>query len=182
MIKCGDIGISNRPSGWYSRGVRFFTRSNWSHCFILGVPYLERASVLEADLKVQLVDWEKEYIHKRKDAWMIFEPILASNSCRVSAAEETFKFYNGMTYGFLQIPWFTVRAFLKWIGIGKTTRNYFPSGVICSELVLFYLKKLGGEYEESFKHLTLDETSPQDILTLIYSYPNLFKFVAAREL
>lgn len=182
MIQCGDIGISNRPTGWYPAGVRFFTRSKWSHTFIVANPYLERPTALEADLKVQLVDFEKEYIHKKADSWIVYEPIKASKEEKAHAAADTFRYYNGETYGFLQIPWFMFRAFLKWIGIGKTANNWFPGGVICSELVLYYLKALNEEYAQAFAHLDLDETSPQDIYSVVSSRLDLFRFKAARDI
>ena len=182
MISTGCIGISNRPTGWYPRAVRFFTRSKWSHCFILANSYLERNCVLEADLKVQLVDFEKEYIKKVADSWRIYDPVQATSSEKNYAAAETFKEYNGQTYGFLQILGMAIRIMLRWLGISKNMRNLFPSGVICSELVLYYLKALGGEYEDAFKHLSLDETSPDDIYQVIYDNPKLFRFVGGRDL
>lgn len=180
--QCGDIGISNRPTGWYPRSVRFFTRSKWSHTFILAPNYLEKVVALEADLKVQLVEFEKEYIEKEADSWLIFRPIAASLSERTYAAAETFRHYNGQTYGFLQILGMAIRITLRWIGISKNMRNLFPSGVICSELDLYYLQNLNEEYAKAFSHLTLDETSPDDIYKVIISRPDLFQLVASRNL
>lgn len=67
-----------------------------------------------------------------------------------------------------------------WITGKKLWKNFKTEGAICSESLIIYLKALGGEYEEAFKDLTQDETSPEDIYRIVKSKSDLFLFIGKR--
>ncbi len=181
--KTGDIAFSYPVElGFYSRAVRFFTKSLWSHCFVLADDYYGESAVLESDLKTQLVPFNKEYIEKEEDAYEIYSPVKASPEARSVAAEYTYFSTAGQTYGFLQIPWFAVRSILHKLFKRTLLENWFPAGVICSELLIVYLKALGGEYAEAFGHLKDNETSPEDIYKIVIQRKDLFSFIGERKI
>lgn len=177
--RVGDIGLSHRRSGFYSRAVSFFTQSYWTHGFIICAGMDGETAALEADLKVQLVPFSKEYGTKNNDAFEIYRPIKASESNKAEASRATYWMYAGDTYGFLQIAWFIWDWFCKKIRI-KSGRNWFPTGVICSELQLYYLQSLNDPYKEAFKHLTLNEVNPDAIADIVRARPDLFELIMLR--
>lgn len=177
--RAGDIAFSMPAKpGFYSRGVAFFTASRWSHCFFLCADYAGMRSVLEADLKVQLVPFEIEYVEKQNDKYEIYRPIAARPESVSAACEYTFIAYAGATYGFFEIPWFAVRAILNKLFKVLLRGNFVKSGVICSELLVDYLKIID---TETFSKLSSDDTSPEDIYKVIKSRPDLFEYIGGRE-
>lgn len=180
MIKPGDIGLGAKRKGFYPSAVRWFTNSKYSHVFLICHEYYEQLQVFEVDLKVQTVPFNKEYVEKNDDSYRIYRPIRATESKIYSALKLVHNTRAGSLYGFLQIPWFAVRSILQKFGI-SLKKNWFPANDICSEMPLIYLKSLNSVYLEAFSHLTENETSPQDIASVVESRPDLFEFVLERE-
>lgn len=180
MIRPGDIGFGGKRKGFYPNAVRFFTRSRWSHCFVVTPPFLGELSVLEADLKVQIVPFQKEYVEKDADYYEIWRPIAASDSDLWGAASKTWIESAGSVYGFLSIPWFAIRAILALAKV-RLTKNWFPEGEICSETLWQFIDNLGGEYKKLVSTFGENETSPQDLYALVTSRPDLFEFVMKRD-
>ncbi len=179
--RAGDIAFSYPVAlGFYSRAVRFFTKSKWSHCFFLSEDYLGHRMVFESDLKAQLVPFEKEYLEGQVDAYRIYRPKRARGNQITDACKYCFWVTAGETYGFLSIPWFALRETIYWITGKKLWKNFRTEGSICSESLLLYIHGLGEEYSEAVKHLTRDETSPEDIYKVVMARPDLFEFIGER--
>lgn len=180
MIKPGDIGFGGKRKGFYPNAVRFFTKSRWSHCFVVMPPYLGNICVLEADLKVQLVTFQKEYVEKNADYYEIWRPIAATEDEIIAACEKTFRENTGEIYGFLQIPWFAIRSILSHLGI-SLSKNWFPSGEICSETQWEQFMNLGREYAKAFGIFSENECSPEDLYGVMKSRLDLFEFIGKRD-
>ena len=179
--QCGDIAFSHPVKlGFYSRAVRFFTRSRWSHCFFMPHNYLGKTVVMEADLCVQIVPFQKEYVEKKSDCYEIFRPIKASKLEIISASEKCFNLVAGTQYGFIDIPWHALKAIAGWIGI-KLENNPIETGTICNDVLYCYLDHLNAEYKESIKHLKMNDTNPQEIYDIVINRPDLFEFVGSRK-
>jgi hypothetical protein len=171
----GSIGFSHpKKMGFYSKAVRWFTKSNWSHCFYIAPQYMGELMVIETDLKVQVVPFIKEYQVKAADNFELYLPFKAEEEEIYNACKSAFSKTAGETYGFFSIPWFAVRSILNSLFRIVLKKNYVSSGVICSELVIIFLKDLGGEYEKAFSTLSVEETSPEDIYKIVISRPDLF--------
>lgn len=181
MLKAGDFGFGGKRSGWYPRSVRWFTSSRWSHCFVVMPEYLGELSVLEADLKVQLVPFQKEYVEKNADYYEIWRPKVASESQVWKACAEIYRDDAGELYGFLQILWFAFRQGLGKLGIRVGGRNWFPQGEICSETLWAYLSRLPGEAGLLARQMGEDECSPEDLYRMVKSRPDLFEPVGRRD-
>lgn len=182
IVKIGDVALSGqRSEGFYPKAVKFFTKSNWSHCFFIMNDVANKRTVLEADLKIQVVPFEKEYVEKEKDYYIIYRPIKATEEEKVKAADKIYLEYAGEIYGFMQIPWFVWDAFCDLIG-WNSGKNWFPHGAICSEVLYDYLICLNDTYKQAFKHLNdKNRVSPEDIAKVIISRPDLFEFVLERK-
>jgi hypothetical protein len=181
VILPGDIGFAGRRSGFYPSAVRWFTNSKWSHCFVVMPEYMGELSVLEADLKVQLVPFREEYVHKDEDYYEIWRPKKASIGEKLSACHALYLSSAGGIYGFMQILWFAVRQGLLKLGINLPGKNWFPGGEICSETLWVYLVYLGGHYRGLFEGMGRNEVSPQDLRAAMQSRPDLFEFVYERK-
>ncbi len=180
MITPGCVGLSAKRTGFYPKAVRFFTQSNYSHVFVIAHDYYNKQQVFEVNLEAGLRGFESEYIQKNNDSYEIYKPIKATDKEIYKAVSETFHYCNGVTYGFLQIPWFAFRAIFRVFGI-ELHRNWFPWGGICSEMPLIYLKLINKEYAQAFAHLTENECSPQDIAAVVESRTDLFQFITERK-
>jgi len=181
MIISGDIGFAGkRKSTFYSRAVKWFTKSRWSHNFVVMPKFIGELCVLEAEVNVVLRLFEKEYVEKNNDYYEVWRPKKATPKEIVDAARESFKTDAGEIYGFMQIPWFAARSLLSRVGI-NLSKNWFPSGEICSETLWGYLYNLGGEYRLEAEKLGENECSPQDLYDLVKKREDLFSFVYMRE-
>lgn len=179
-MKCGAVFFSHpRNMGFYSKGVRYFTKSKWSHCFYIGPPYMGELMVIETDLKLQVVPFEKEYVEKNQDIYEAHFPVKASGADILGACKVAYRQSAGETYGFFSIPWFAFRAKLGWLFSFK--KNFSTSGAICSESLVKYIRALGGEYEKCVSHLTDDETSPEDLYKIVLDRKDLFNLVGKND-
>jgi hypothetical protein len=180
-IQVGDIVFSGkRKAGFYSKSVMFFTESRWSHCFFIMTDVANEKAVLEADLKCQVVPWQREYEINDNDYYEVFRPIKASEEEKINSANRVYREYSGEEYGFLQIPWFVWDSICKKIG-WSSGKNWFPSGAICSEVQVDYIQGLNVEYDEAYKdYQDLNRVSPEDSYQIVINRPDLFKFVGKR--
>mgnify|MGYP002353996246 FL=1 len=180
MIRPGMIGFGGKRSGFYPNAVRFFTKSKWSHCFVVINQVFGEVSVIEADLKVQVVPFHREYVEKNADYYEVWEPIAATDSDVLRATSSVYLQDAGKIYGFLQIPWFAFRAVMRFFGV-ELRRNWYRDGEICSELLWNYLMQLGPKYKNAFSVFTEDECSPEDLYDIVLIRPDLFQLVTKRD-
>lgn len=179
--QAGDIAFSHPVKlGFYSKAVRFLTKSKWSHCFFMPHDYLGYVSVMEADLCVQMVPFKKEYIEKENDCYEIYRPIKATRMDIIKSSQKCFELDTGKAYGFLEIPWHAVKAILGWFGI-KLENNPIDTGEICNEVLYSYLKNLGGEYEKAISQLKSSDTNPEEIYKIVLDRVDLFEFIGKRD-
>jgi hypothetical protein len=143
--------------------------------------YLGELSVLEADLKVQLVPFQKEYVQKNADYYEVWRPINVSDPDILKACSDIYRSDAGEIYGFLQIPWFAIRQILRRVGINMNGRNWFPSGEICSETLWSYLSRLPMEYSCLVSGVGENECSPEDLYAVVQSRSDLFKKILVKD-
>lgn len=178
--QAGDIAFSApAKAGFYSKAVMFFTKSEWSHCFFLSHDYLGKTVVMEADLCVQIVSFDKEYIEKQADVYKMFRPKLASKMDIINACVKTFDENAGQAYGFLEIPWHMFRAVLNWFGF-KLKNNPTNTGVICNELLYSFIYNLGGPYTDALAGIISSDTNPQELYDMVLSRRDLFDLIGMR--
>lgn len=181
-VQVGDIVFSgNRKKSFYSNAVMFFTNSKWSHCFFIMTDVANERAAFEADLKCQVVPWIREYGSSDNDYYEVYRPIKASNDEKIAAANHIYMEYSGEIYGFMQIPWFIWDALCKKIG-WDAGKNWFPSGVICSESLNEYIHKLNKLYNDAFNSESdMNRASPEDLYLIVKKHPELFEYVGKRE-
>jgi len=145
----GDIILLNRKKGgWFSSAQRFFTQMNYTHStFSIGT-ILGIESVLSADEKV-VIEPLKKYFEEdgtEIEIWRINENIIDAKNKPLleQKISEIYYKYSNSYYGFFQVIWFIYR----WINEKffkrdvRRKNNPFKRGIICSELVYYYLIEL----------------------------------------
>lgn len=180
-IQVGDIVFSGQYNPtFYARSVQFFTRSKWSHCFLIMTDVANERTALEADLKCQIVPFEKEYVEKKNDYYQVFRLPFATQEELAIAANKTYREFAAEEYGFLQIPWFVWDAFCHLVG-WESGKNWFPNGAICSEILVYFLQNINEHYNNIFKEFDdINRVSPQMIRDVVDKHPESFVFVGER--
>lgn len=182
QVQAGDIAFSHPVKlGFYSRAVRFLTKSKWSHCFFMPHDYLGEVIVMEADLCVQIVPFKKEYIDKKEDCYEIFRPTKAAKIDIINSSKICLNTKTGKKYGFLEIPWHALKSILGWFGI-KLENNPIETGEICNDILYAYLFNLREEYRDGISHLKASDTNPEEIYDFVIDRPDLFEFIGKRTI
>jgi hypothetical protein len=136
-------------------------------------------AVIEADYKCQVVPFTEEYIEKNEDYWQIWRPKVCTLGDKLRETNRIYKKYAGKTYGFLQIPWFIWQRIANIFGFNPGS-NWFPKGVICSEVTFDYVQGLGDLHREALP-FTLNEVNPDQIYEIVQKRPDLFELVCANK-
>lgn len=134
----GTIGFCTKRRNFISRVIRWFTRSKWSHTYVIRQNEPD-ILVLEAGMfQVQIVPITK--YQSRKYANVYFQPdgfSQADITCGLMKAGEKIETH----YGWLQLLGFIPVIMAKRL-FGMKISNPSKGGVVCSELVLQYLRGL----------------------------------------
>ncbi len=161
-VCCGMIGFS-RSSGISSRLIRWFTRQDWSHAFIVmpergedGLPM-----ILESDISSVSITSLGKY--QKSGDHVEIATISSLNTEKGLGVAQT---KLGRTYGFFQILGFLPVLLGRRFGI--PVKNSYTDGIVCSELVCFYLYGATGD-EKWFK--MKDDTTPGDLYNTLQQWP-----------
>ena len=136
-------------NNWFSRLIRWFTKSQWSHCLLILDDMLwNDALIFEASAwGVRISLWSK-YRDQPHETYSINKP--CSSKC-------LYKFL-GKRYGYLQI---LGDAAAK---IFRLKYNPFTNDYVCSEIVLRCLKD---NHFKEFEHLDPNLVTPEDLYRII---------------
>lgn len=171
----GAIGLSDYTGGGFfqfiAKCIRFFTKSQWSHTFAVTMEDAFLGPIVEEAGPVGVVN---AGIDKYIDGpfylklWMPKTTEADVNR----GIQRIFPMLN-KSYGYFMLLGFI----LVWLWYKTTLRkanNPFRGGIICSELVLEYLKAVFPE-EQALQKMDRDTTSPEDVYEFILNHPDLFE-------
>lgn len=135
---------------------------------------------------MQIVPFDSHYRDNPESYYDIYQisPSVVSQAEIDAGLKQVFEEYAGMTYGFLQLPWFIWR----WINrkFGRDIHrelNWFNTNIICSGEVFDYWIYLGlgmiipttmSQYHQS-------TIAPADILSIVKRNPDLFVLVEQKK-
>jgi hypothetical protein len=186
MLQIGDIGFSSNLAGGFrgllADAIRYFTDSNFSHSFIITDPVCGQETVQEASELVAVVPFDKNYRESETELYVVYRP-KASKKAKLEAAKKCFVEFAGVSYGRLQLIWFVYRAVMERV-FKKDVRkqkNWMADGVICSELVYWYLWYLGKPYQTILAPWNPDTIQAEDLRKLAAANPHLFEIVEEKN-
>jgi hypothetical protein len=183
MIKPGDIGFSSNwqkgLSGLLATLIRYFTKSKISHTLLIQNPLGESLTTQEASSIVQVVSFDHHYRDPAQlQSYSVYR-VKASEEAKQASLKKVFDEFAGVTYGKLQLIWFVYRAFNERIlrRDVRKQKNWMSDGVICSELVYWYLWYLGEPYQTLLAPWNPDTIQAQDLLNIVLTHPELFELI-----
>ena len=157
----GTIGFCTKRANFISKVIRWFTGSKWSHTYVIR-QVAPDILVLEASkFQVQIVPINKYESRKYKNVFFLpegYDPAAVDRGLEKAGAKIE------QNYGWLQLLGFIPVIIARRL-LGMRIKNLARGGVVCSELVLQFLK--GMDPEGPWKSLQKDTTSPEDLYPLI---------------
>jgi hypothetical protein len=163
----GAIGFETQQRNWFSRLIRWFTASEWSHVFLVlpPDPVSGRREILEANVNGIYKTFLDKY-HKPGVRYILFQP--ETTKARVDEALTACLKLVGRSYGFLQYLGYVPMILLRRLGLN--VNNPISAGRVCSELALRYCQLL--HLDERFDALDRDSVLPQELIDLIDGNPH----------
>lgn len=179
MTGYGHVCVSNSKAGFTAQVIKFFTRSKWSHSFVISPPLLNKDMVIEsASNGVSIAPFDQHYRNDIYEGYRVYE-FKCEYEFKDSALTQVFAELEG-GYGFLEIPWFGWRALNKLFGRDiRHKDNWSQAGVICSELATQYITACG--FGRLFSAFGKGSVNAQDIYEICESHPELFKLIESKE-
>ena len=160
MVKVG----LHKGNSILSKAISFFTKSQFTHAYLIIDEYQDKYLIFEADLfGVRLDLKDKKYINQSRIFQYEFD-LYGRNSPDDCLKKVMFRFL-GKGYGYLQLFGFMIYYLLKWLLGIVIRKNLFKGGYVCSEFVAIYMNCLYGV--EAFKEKDLDLITPKDILNVL---------------
>jgi hypothetical protein len=136
MFKEGMICFSGpRKGNFIQRGIKFFTRSKFTHSFVVIkgpgeiLTALETTSTLVCPTPVARKYNEDHYI----EAWEIINE--NDRQLMLATSNVIYRIYSGCWYGYLSYPWFMYKWLCECFGIEKKTMwKWCRGNITCTEL------------------------------------------------
>lgn len=165
MATKGTIGFCSKKANFISKAIRWFTRSKWSHTYAIYQAEPEVLVVEASTFTVQLAPFEKYDSSKYTNA--LFIPTgFTSEEIERGIAKVRGKIE--AQYGWLQLVGFIPVVFVKRL-FGMKISNPSKGGIVCSELVLQYLRGL--EPGAKWDAMDRNTTSPEDLFLELSTHP-----------
>lgn len=165
----GTIGFCTKRASFVSKVIRWFTRSRWSHTYVIRQVEPDILVLEASTFQVQLVPITK--YESRKFSNVFFRPEGfkdADVSCGLMKAEDKIETH----YGWLQLVGNIPVIIIKRL-FGLKIHNPSKGGVVCSELVLQYLRGL--EPSGPWNSMDKDTVSPEDLYEILSTHPKFRK-------
>jgi hypothetical protein len=173
----GNIVLATSKSSFVSKGIRWFTNSQFSHSFVtmpdtLGIPMCIEA----AEGGVDTCRFDTNYANNLDETYEVWTLNLPQDVKDKAIQSIMNDLETG--YGFLEYPWFMWRRLNSLFGKDiKSQNNWNQSGMICSQLCVAYLKACGLSY--ILQGYGQGSIAPQDLSVIFQAHPELFIKTAA---
>lgn len=172
-MNTGDIVLASTKKGFIPNAIKFFTKSKFSHSFIIMGDLLGVTLCEEADAGgVEVCRFDLNYANNTNEGyevWTVNLPQAVKDTAIQKIMNEL-----EVNYGFLEYVWFIWRAINKLFGKDIKQQNNWAanSGYICSQLVVQYLKDLG--LNQVLVGYGNGSIAPEDLAVIFSAYPNCF--------
>lgn len=171
-IKLGMIGLSG-GNKFMQRAIRFFTRSEFSHSFVVVDGPYQVLSVLETTESIVCLsdfyrkDSEENYIE-------MWEPIIKIDTSEIlkkAYLTSVGKYYGHLTYVWFIYDWvcsffgYQPKIMWKWVNNGPTC-----TALVCEE----YLSKI---FPHLFENIDFSTMTPEKLRKIMLNNPDKFKYL-----
>jgi hypothetical protein len=134
------------------------------------------SSVLEANAPG--IEIREFYYDGGTQEYSLYDPILASEGSIGAVLKGCHREFLGIKYGYLQLVWFMWRWLCSKVGVDiRNNKNWMSDGMVCSELLYYYLYYLGEPYRSLLKPFNPDTIQPNDVYLMCLAHPDKFKLV-----
>lgn len=187
----GLVGYGDSKGRWPAILQHIFAGPGASHAFLITYPIgiiTPVPMVFEADISVKHTPYWRYLDDKKFDYWLFSMPNFTNDEI-IHAIDKCTNEFSSVTYGFLQWPWFVWRWFHEKVlhTDWRKKRNWFTSGVICSELwywFVWYATELRPDKHSKIRAI-LEQWEPDsiqayDVKMIMLKNPNEFKPFAER--
>ena len=179
-MNSGDIVLAQCKNNLISKAIEWFTKSQFSHSFVIIPSILGVPVCMEAEAGgVEVGRFDKNYqnnINEGYEIWTIaISPYLKERAI-ISITNDL-----EVAYGFLQYTWFIWRRICSLLGKDiKAKNNWNNKGLICSQLVCAYLIACG--LSNILEGYGKGSVSPQDLQDIMKAHPELFTMIESVRL
>lgn len=180
MSSYGYIVLADNKKGFVPSAIKWFTKSKFSHSFIMMPDILGLPMCIEAaEGGVDFTEFDKSYKSDPNEGYEIWN-IKIDQSIKDCALRFILKELE-TSYGFMQFIFFVWRRINLLFGRDiKNKNNWFTNGMICSQLCVEYIKACG--LENTISLYGNGSISPQDLQDIFKSHPDYFQLVESVKL
>jgi hypothetical protein len=159
----GAIGFETNYRSTISRLIRWFSKSVWSHTFIVTDDVGDHTYVMEANefgtTFMLLDEYQKTIVN-----FELWEPIATPEQIEAALKKAQKKFV-GQVYGYLQLLGIGLKILVsRYLGHHILKHNPIKQGAICSQVVWYYLQEL---MPDLFGNLDQYSVSPGDLYEIV---------------
>lgn len=171
-LHVGMIGLSGGGK-FYQKAIKFFTKSRFSHSFVVIDASTDVMSALETtETRVCVTPVERKLDEKD---YVVIWNVLASAEDKKDAVEYAYLRHSGELYGYLSYFWFIYRWFFRLFGIEKKTMwKWASSGITCGVIIASYIDFL---YPEIFIKTDLKTIAPKELNKIMNQHADKFACV-----
>lgn len=175
----GHICVANSKKELFPRLIKWVTRSQFSHSFIIAPSMLGKEMVIEAaDSGVAMCSFDDHYRNDPDQGYRVYrfraDPALKDQAMITLFTELQTR------YGYLELPWFAWRALNLLFGRDiRHQDNWSQDGTICSELAAQYISMSG--FPQFLSGFGRGSVNAQDIFEICEAHPEVFELVEFKE-
>jgi len=178
-MEYGYVCFAYSKNEWIAKVIAWFTKSQWSHCFITVPPMLEQEMVMEAsEGGVEMITFNSAYRNNPTQKYEVYKV-----NCSQESTDQAILTCMGQLevgYGFKHYPWFMWRSLCKLFGKDiKSQDNWCHSGDVCSDLTRLRLES--GGLKDLLAGFGKNSASAQDLYEIVKTYPEFFELIESKN-
>jgi len=159
--KRGVIGFATNNHSQISKIIRWFTKSKWSHTFVITDVFMDRVYLMEANAGGTDFRTWREYSNPAVVPTELWQPMANAPAVDAALAKAQERF-EGVTYGYFELLGIAMKILAAKMGL--RFHDPIEQGAICSQVVWFYLQEL---FPKEFGDLDEHSVSPEDLHRIV---------------
>lgn len=173
----GYVCFAYSKNEWLAKAIAWFTKSQWSHSFIMAPSMIDREMAMEsASNGVSLVPFDSSYRNNDNQKYEVYRFKMSKESIDKGVLMTMDMLET--PYGYLEYPWFMWRSLNALLGRDiKSQNNWSQQGTVCSGLVRLYIDSVSPGL---FTDFGKDSANAQDVYNVVKARPDLFELIESK--